>query len=93
MFLKSFNSVMNDERDLREEFFESLNMLAETNFSLFHVLAWSLWMDGDLFSIAYIERDRVFGMFVMWAHLRQVNLQLHVGEVSSLPSYLLLVIR
>ena len=60
---------MNDGRDLREEFFELLNMLAEINFSLFHVWVWPLWVDGDLFSIAYIERDLVFGMFKMWAYL------------------------
>ena len=84
---------MNNARDFWEEIFELLNMLAEINFSLFHVWAWPLWVDGNILSVAYAERDRVFGVFEMWTHLLQVNLEFHVGEVSSLPSYLLLVIR
>ena len=84
---------MNDGRDLREEIFELLNMLAEFYFPFLHVFAWPLWMDRDFFSIAYAERDLVFGMFVMWAHLCQVNLQLHIGEVSGLLSHLCLQIR
>ena len=69
MFLKNFNSVMNDERNLREVIFELLNMLAEINFSLFHVWTWPLWVDGNILSVAYAERDRVFGVFEMWTHL------------------------
>ena len=69
MFFKGFNNVMNDGRDLREEFFELLNMFAEFHFPFFHVFTWPLWVDSDIFPVADTERYCVFSMFELWANL------------------------